>query len=71
MRKGSKKAVVAIAHKVIIAVYHVLNKKEKYKSPELENTKYNERQKQKEVQKSISKLSKLGFTVRITPGRIK
>ena len=24
VRKGSKKAVVAIAHKVIIAVYHVL-----------------------------------------------
>lgn len=67
MRKGSKKAVVAIAHKVIIAVYHVLKKKEEYKSPELENTKYNEKQKQKEIQKSIAKLNKLGFTVRITP----
>ena len=67
MRKGSKKAVVAIGHKIIIAVYHVLKKKEAYKSPILDNTKYNERQKQRAIQRTIVEMSKLGFTVRITP----
>lgn len=67
MRKGGKKAIVAVGHKIIIAAYHVLKKKESYKSPLLDNTKYNERQKQKEVQKTVVKLSKLGYTVRITP----
>ena len=67
MRKGSKKAVVAIGHKIIIAVYQVLKKKEAYKSPILGNKKSDEIRKQKEVQRSIVKLSQLGFTVRLTP----
>lgn len=67
VRKGSKKAIVAVGHKIIIAVYQVLKKKEAYKSPLLDNTKYNEKQKQKEIQKTIIKMSKLGFTVQITP----
>ena len=67
MRKGSKKAVVAIGHKIIIAVYQILKKKEAYKSPLLDNKKYVEKQKQREVQRSITKLSQLGFTVRLTP----
>jgi transposase len=67
VRKGSKKAVVAIGHKIIIAVYHVLKKKEAYKSPLLDNKKREEKHKQKEVQRSITKLSQLGFTVRLTP----
>lgn len=67
MRKGSKKAVVAIGHKIIIAVYQVLKKKEAYKSPLLNNKKNEEKYKQKEVQRSITKLSQLGFTVRLTP----
>lgn len=67
MRKGSKKAIVAVAHKIIIAAYQVLKKKEAYKSPLLDNKKYEEKYKQKEVQRSIAKLSQLGFTVRLTP----
>jgi len=67
VRKGSKKAIVAVAHKIIIAAYHVMKKKEAYKSPLLDDTKQNERKKQREIQKTITKLSQLGFTVRITP----
>ncbi len=67
VRKGAKKAIVAIGHKIIIAAYQVLNKKEAYKSPLLDNKKYEEKRKEKEVQKSITKLSQLGFTVRLTP----
>jgi hypothetical protein len=67
VRKGSKKAIVAIAHKIIISAYHVIKKKEAYKSPLLDDSKFNERRKQREVQRTIAKLSQLGFTVRITP----
>jgi hypothetical protein len=67
VRKGSKKAIVAVAHKIIISAYHVIKKKEAYKSPLLDDSKFNERRKQREVQRTIAKLSQLGFTVRITP----
>lgn len=67
MRKGAKKAIVAISHKLIIAAYQVLNKKEAYKTPLLDNKKHEEKRKQKEVQKNIIALSKLGYTVRLTP----
>jgi len=67
LRKGAKKAIVAISHKLIITAYQVLNKKEAYNAPLLNNKKYQEKQKQKEVQRSITKLSQLGFAVRLTP----
>ncbi len=67
MRKGAKKAIVAISHKLIIAAYQILNKKEAYKSPLLNNKKYEEKRKVKSVQKHLVELSKLGFTVRLTP----
>jgi len=67
VRKGGKKAIVAVAHKIIIAAYQVLKKKEAYRSPLLDNKKYEEKRKQKEVQRSIVRLSQLGFTVRLTP----
>lgn len=67
MRKGAKKAIVAISHKLIIAAYQVLNKKEAYKTPLLNNKKYEEKRKAKSVQKYLVELSKLGFTARLTP----
>ena len=67
MRKGAKKAIVAISHKLIIAAYQVLNKKEAYKTPLLNDKKHEEKRKAKSVQKYLVELSKLGFTVRLTP----
>lgn len=67
MRKGAKKAIVAISHKLIIAAYHVLNKKQAYKSPLLNDKSNAEKNKAKAVQRHLVKLSKLGFTVRLTP----
>ena len=67
MRKGAKKAIVAISHKLIIAAYQVLNKKEAYKPPLLNDKKHEEKRKAKSVQKYLVELSKLGFTVRLTP----
>jgi transposase len=67
VRKGAKKAIVAISHKLIIAAYQVLNKKEAYKTPLLNDKKQEEKRKAKSVQKHLVELSKLGFTVRLTP----
>ena len=67
MRKGAKKAIVAISHKLIIAAYQVLNKKETYKTPLLDNKKHEEKRKAKSVQKHLLGLNQLGFTVRLTP----
>ena len=67
VRKGAKKAIVAISHKLIIAAYQELNKKEAYKTPLLNDKKHEEKRKQKEIQKNMTALSKLGFTVRLTP----
>ena len=34
-RGGKKKALVAVGHKIIIAAYHVIKKKEVYQEPKL------------------------------------
>lgn len=67
MRKGPKKAIVAISHKLIIAAYQVLKKKVAFAPPIIDTKKNDEKRKQKIVQKNVNELSKLGFTVRLTP----
>ncbi len=56
-----------MSHKIIKATYHILKNKEEYKEPLLQIDKVNQRNKQKNIQKSISKLRELGFSVRLTP----
>lgn len=65
-RKGKKKALIAIGHKIIVAAYFVLKNKETYKEPLLHNN-LNEKRKQKQIQKQVAKLTALGFSVRLTP----
>lgn len=67
IRKGSKKALIAVGHKIIIATYHILDKKEQYKEPLLQMAKTTAKRKQKEVQKYVTQLANLGFSVRLTP----
>jgi hypothetical protein len=67
IKKGSTKALVAVSHKIIKAAYHILKNKEEYKEPLLQIEKVNQRNKQKNIQRSISKLRELGFSVLITP----
>lgn len=57
-RRGKKKALVAVGHKIIIAAYHVLKNKEKYKEPQLHNSA--ERNK-KQITKHLAKLKELGY----------
>ena len=67
IKKGSKKALIAIAHKTIKATYHILKDKVEYKEPLLQIEKAKIRSKQKNVQKFVTQLASLGFSVRLTP----
>jgi hypothetical protein len=67
IKKGAKKALIAVSHKIIKATYHILKNKVEYKEPLLQIERANERNKQKNIQKSVSQLLKLGFSVMLTP----
>lgn len=60
-RRGKKKAIVAIGHKIIIAAYHIIKNKEAYKEPELL---HNPKRKQKQVNRLLHRLNELGVVVR-------
>lgn len=60
-RRGKKKAIVAIGHKIIIAAYHIIKNKEAYKEPELL---HNPKRKQKQVNRLLHRLNELGIVVR-------
>lgn len=67
IKKGSKKALIAISHKIIKAAYHILHDKVEYKEPLLQIEKAKIRSKQKNIQKFVIQLASLGFSVRLTP----
>lgn len=56
-----------MAHKQIIAVYHILKNKEVYKEPIKQIEAVNQKKKQRDIQKSVAQLMNLGFSVRLTP----
>ena len=60
-RRGKKKAIVAVGHKIIIAAYHVIKDKEAYKEPVLHN---NPKRRTKQVNNLLNKLSELGVVVK-------
>src|SRR5665648_480243 len=62
-RRGKKKAIVAVAHKIIIASYHVIKDKEAYKEPTLNN---NPKRKKKQVDNLLNRLKELGLEIRKT-----
>jgi len=66
-RRGKKKALVAVGHKIIIAAYHVINNKEPYKEPELHN---NPRRKRKQIKNYLNRLKELGLDVSVEQDKI-
>jgi len=60
-RRGKKKAIVAIGHKIIIASYHVIKNKEAYKEPILNN---NPKRKNRQINNLLSKLRDLGIEIK-------
>jgi len=62
VRRGKKKALVAVGHKIIIAAYYVIKNKEAYKEPLLHN---NPKKKIKKIKTYLEKLKELGLEVEI------
>jgi hypothetical protein len=62
MKRGKKKALVAVGHKIIIAAYHVIKNKEAYQEPILHD---NPQKKAKKVKSYLAKLKELGIVVEI------
>lgn len=55
-RRGKKKALVAVGHKIIVASYFVIKNKEVYKEPELHN---NPKRTSKQIRNLENKLKAL------------
>lgn len=60
-RRGRKKALVAVGHKIIIAAYHIIKNKEAYKEPKLND---NPKRKTKQVNNLLNKLKELGLEIK-------
>lgn len=60
-RRGKKKAIVAVAHKILIAAYFILKNKEAYREPD--NQVYIEKRKQALIKKHVQRLHELGITI--------
>ena len=60
VRRGKKKALVAVGHKIIVAVCHVIKNKENYKEPVLQD---NPRKLKKQVNYHLGKLKDLGIEI--------
>jgi transposase len=65
-RRGKKKALVAVGHKIIVAVYHVIKNQESYKEPVLHE---NQRKQKKQINYYLKKLKDLGIEVNNSGGR--
>jgi len=62
-RRGKKKALVAVGHKIIVAAYHVLKNKEAYREPVLHDS---PRKQKKQIKYHLKKLQDLGITINET-----
>ena len=63
-RRGTKKARVAIAHQILVIVYHLLTRKEDYK--ELGSSHYDQQASEVKKRKALKQLKSLGYEVSIS-----
>jgi transposase len=66
-RRGYKRAIVAIAHSMIVAIYHIIRDNRKYK--ELGKEWFEERSAESQSKALVKKLERLGFTVQLQQAR--
>jgi transposase len=64
-RRGAKKAIMAVAHRLLVAVYHMLHKHEPYRAPD--PTAQDERRKHQLVHRMQQRIERLGYVVTIAP----
>jgi hypothetical protein len=62
-RRGTKKALIAVGHKIIVAAYHVIRDKEAYREPSL---RVSPRKQKKQVHYHLRKLQELGIAINRT-----
>ena len=64
-RRGAKRAALAVAHTILITMYHMLSRGMNYN--DLGGAYFDQRNVQQVVRRSISRLEDLGFTVNVAP----
>jgi len=64
-RRGKKRAIIAVAHSIIISAYHMLSRHQVYR--DLGDNYFDERKKAAVVNRLSRRLSKLGYSVRLEP----
>jgi transposase len=64
-RRGKKRAIVAVAHSILVIAYHMLRRHEPYH--EQGGNYFDERKKQSVVDRLIKRVERLGFDVRLEP----
>jgi len=64
-RRGAKRAIIAVAHHILVAAYHMLKKHEPYH--DLGATYFDERHKGKLINTMSKRIEKLGYRVTIEP----
>jgi transposase len=63
-RRGRKRAIVAVAHSIVVIIYHVLSRREPYR--ELGGNYFDERKRESVANRLIGRLEKLGYQVALT-----
>lgn len=64
-RKGSKRALVAVAHAILIIVYHLIKHSTTYQ--DLGSNYFDQHDKEAIVRRGVKRLEKLGYTVTVVP----
>ena len=68
IRKGATKAIVALAHHMLVVIYQVLSRGEEY--VEMGGDYYEQRNKPKVVERLVMRLTKLGYWVDLRPAEL-
>jgi transposase len=63
MRRGGKKATIAVAHTLLVMIYHILSEKQEYR--ELGGNYFDELDRQAVQKRLVRRLQKLGYEVRL------
>jgi hypothetical protein len=65
-RRGKKRAVVAVAHSILVIAYHLLRGRRPY--TDLGANYFDERERQAVARRSVQRLERLGFKVTVEAG---
>jgi hypothetical protein len=64
-RRGAKRAIIAVAHSILVIIYHLLTRQEPYR--DLGGNYFDERKRDSVTNRLVSRLEKLGFEVALNP----